>query len=164
VDGQLKGRRPDFHSSRAIRLADGHVWSFPAPAENGVPSPETAFGAEYLDLIRAILEAEDSNEARLAELAFAMHLIGRNRPLTPAEYQRLFMFEQESQALTESQDGFRDLARDHVDYLVATGTLSRPAWAGEPAHGALGRLLSRLRNQWPIRTWYPTSRKSEVLS
>jgi hypothetical protein len=164
VGDQLRGRRSDFHTGKGIRLADGQVWTFPAPAEQGSSSSGPAFGPDYFELIRAILEAEDSSEGRLAELALAMFLLGHKHPLASAEYQRLFMFEPNSPELADSQSAFHDLARDHVEYLVATGLFSRSTRAGKNSPGAFARFLNRLRNHWPIRGWYPTSRKSEVLS
>jgi hypothetical protein len=164
VGDQRTSRRSDFHTRKGIRLADGRVWTFPAPAERGSSSPEAAFGADYLGLIRAILEAENQDEGRLAELALAMLLIAHEHPLTPSEYQRLFLFEPNSQELADSQAGFHDLALDHVEYLQATGFFSSPA--GEASHipGVFGRFLSRLRNRWPVRVWYQTTRKGEAIS
>jgi len=152
------------HAEKGIRLADGQVWTFPAPGEQGASSPDAAFDAEYLDLIRAILEAEDGNEGRLAELAFAMLLLGHQHQLTPLDYQRLFMFTPESPELAESQAAFHDLALAHVDHLRAMGFFSRPAGEGGHAPGVLSRIGGRLRNQWPIRAWYQITRKGEVLS
>ena len=120
--------------------------------------------ADYPGLIRAILEAENKDEGRVAELALAMLLIGHKHPLTPSEYQRLFLFEPNSQELADSQAGFHDLALDHVEYLEATGFFSRPA--GEASHtpGVFSRFLSRLRKHWPVRAWFRTTRKSEAMS
>jgi len=164
VGDQSKGRRSDVHAERGIRLADGQVWTFLSPGGHGTCSADVEFGPDYLELIRAILEAEDRNEGRMAELALAMLLIGHKHPLTPNEYQRLFMFEPDSPELAASQAAFHDLALDHVDHVTAMGGLSRTAGERSDAPGALGRFLSRLRNQWRLRAWPHATRKREAVS
>jgi hypothetical protein len=153
-----------FHTVKEIRLADGREWTFLAPAELGGFPTGHAIHAEYLGLIRAILEAEDRYEGQMAELALAMLLVDRGRPLASFEYRRLFMFEPDSRALADSQVGFHALARDHVNYLVATGKVSRPQRAPRPAPRRLGRFLNRTRRQSPVRIWSPVSGKREMLS
>ena len=121
VSDPRTSRRSDFHNRKGIRLADGRVWTFPAPAERWSSSPDAAFGADYLGLIRAILEAENEDERRLAELALAMLLIGLQHSLTSSEYHAFSSSSPYSQELADSQAGFHDLALDHVEYLKATG-------------------------------------------
>jgi len=140
------------------------MWMFPTPAEQGSASPDSVPDADYLGLIHAILEAEDRYEEQLAELALAMHLLGYKHPLTPSEYQRLFMFESNSPELADSQAAFHDLALDHVNYLRDRGFFSI-RHAGSPCTpSTLTRFLTRLRNQWTIRAWYHTARKSQLMS
>src|SRR5437763_1834943 len=77
VVDELMSRRSDFHAGRGIRLADRRTWTFPAPVEGWITSVDTAEG-DYVGLIRAVLEAESHAEARLAELALAIFLLGQN--------------------------------------------------------------------------------------
>jgi hypothetical protein len=137
---------------------------FPAPAEEGTGAPGGGPGRDYLGLIETILSAEDGSEERMAELAFAMLLIGRRRAFSPAEYRWLFTFEPDSPELEEAQAAFHDLAMDHVAYLRATGRLSPPAPPGDSLPRRLARALGRLRNHWPMRPPPPIERESEVPS
>src|SRR3954453_19271677 len=91
VVDKLMSRRSDFHPGTGICLADLRTWTFPAPMEQWIASPDTDQG-DYVGLIRAVLEAESHAEARLAELALAMFLLGQNYRLTPSDYQELFTF------------------------------------------------------------------------
>jgi hypothetical protein len=163
VDEQMS-RRSGFHPGKGIRLADQQVWAFPAPVDGWSFSVEAA-GGEYLDLIRVILEAEDSSELRMAELALAIFLLGQNYHLTAEDYQRLLTFEPDSSELADAQAAFRDLARAHVDYLIATGVISVPVSPAPGGHGGggLARLLTRIRSYRPIRRWLLISRKGEAL-
>src|SRR5437773_1040820 len=85
---ELSSRRSSFRPGSPIRLADGQTWTLPAPpkAKEWMAAP---FDAEYTGLIQAIMEAEDASEQRLAELAFAIFLLGHNYQLSPADYERL---------------------------------------------------------------------------
>jgi hypothetical protein len=139
------------------------VWNFPAPAGRGTSSPGGAPGRQYLELIETILSAEDSGEERMAELAFAMMLIGERRAFSPAEYRQLFTFEPDSPELAQAQGAFHELAMDHVEYLMATGALPPPAPRGDSLPRRLARVLVRLRNRWTMRHRPPIERKSEAL-
>jgi hypothetical protein len=150
VVDELMSRHPEFHAGRGILLADKQVWTFPAPVGEWSFSVAAA-GDEYLDLIRAILEAEDTSDQRLAELALAIFLLGQNYQLTSLDYQRLFTFQPNSTELADSQSAFHDLARDHIEYVVATGVMPMSTCPSGRWAGGLTRLLTRLRTYWPIR-------------
>jgi hypothetical protein len=122
-----------------------------------LPALET--GDDYLGLIRAVLEADDHAEQRLAELVLAMFLLGQNYRLTPEEYQELFTFEPESSELADSQAAFHDLAQDHIRFLVSIGVIPLPTQPSEPGLGILARVMARIRNHWPIRRFSLLSRK-----
>lgn len=143
---QPKGRHTDFLTARRIRLADGREWMFPAPAGRGASHPNDDFGEGYLKLIEAIVEAEDGAEERMAELALAILFLGREHALTPAEYRYLLEFEPDSPELAEFQEAFHELAKDHVEYVLAGRRFPRAAGPGGNSPGLLARLGRWLRN------------------
>jgi len=149
---EFPSRQPSFRHGRQIQLADGQTWVFPAPPK-GSEWKAVPFGAEYTDIIQAILEAEDSSEQRLAELAFAILLLGHNYRLLPGEYERLLGSTPESPDSSDWQIAFHHIAQDHLrSFLDMSGVTSE----NEPlldAQGRLSRLLAWLRNHLPPR-WF----------
>lgn len=114
-------RRPEFRPGISIRLADGQFWTFPAPSsperagEGGASGPgHSQPDSEYDDLIGGVLEAEDEVERLRAELALAIHLLGKNYDLEPADYGRVLEFPPGSPALTALQCDFHALAVAHA--------------------------------------------------
>jgi hypothetical protein len=161
VVDELKSRRSDFHSGKAIYLADRRTWTFPSPVEGGIATDEPT-QSEYVGLLRAVLEAESHAEARLAELALAIFLLGQNYRLTPPEYQQLFTFTPDSAELTESQSAFHDLALDHIRYRCATGAMPSVNQPGANRRGIFMRILDRVRGRWATRRRFLIWRKGEV--
>lgn len=144
-------------------LADGQCWTFPAPwdrASSTNRDPDEA----YSGLLRAIWEAEDSHERRLAELALAIFLIELNYHLGSAQLQDLFTFRAGSPELAESQNAFDALALEHLQSLFpdashpgpipVTHPTRRGIWA--PAH----TWLRGLRSLW---RWILPSRNGEAM-
>ena len=74
---ELSSRRSSIQAGNLISLANDQEWTFPAPTADSEFAVEAA-GTEYLGLIRAIMEAEDQSDRRLAELAMAIFLVGLN--------------------------------------------------------------------------------------
>jgi len=117
----------------------------PAPPKgsewNAVP-----FGPEYVGIIRAILDAEDGSEQRLAELAFAIHLLAHNYRLTPADYECLLGSTPVSADSRDWQLTFHQIAQDHLRSFIDIS--EHPCENGRPldSQGRFSRLLAWLRN------------------
>jgi hypothetical protein len=161
VVDELMSRRSDSHPGTGICLADLRIWTFPAPVEQWISSPDTD-QEDYVGLIRAVLEAESHAEARLSELALAMFLLGQNYRLTPSDYQELFTFRSDSTELANSQSAFHDLALDHIRYLAATGALTSADRPGGNRPGVFAHAFDWLRGHWTGRRWFWMSRKGEI--
>ena len=108
-------RRSPFYRGRENDLADGQPRILPAP---GVESEAdfTRLGPDYWSLLRAVREARDEAERRLAELALAIFLLGCNNELSPIDYQRLLDFPPGAFGLVEVQQEFHRLAQDLLGY------------------------------------------------
>jgi hypothetical protein len=157
VVDELMSRLPDFHAGREICLADRRTWTFPAPAERWITSE-----GDYIGLIKAVLEAESHAEARLAELALAMFLLGQNYRLTPPDYQELFTFTSDSAELADSQCAFHDLALDHIRNLASAGAILSANRPGGKRRGILARTLDWLRCQVTTRRSFLIRHKGEI--
>ena len=119
---ELSSRRSSIQAGNLISLANDQEWTFPAPTADSEFAVEAA-GTEYLGLVRAIMEAEDQSDRRLAELAMAIFLVGLNYQLNSTELANMFTFQPRSQELADSQQAFESLARDHILSLVKRGKL-----------------------------------------
>jgi hypothetical protein len=145
-------RKTAFRQGRQIELADGQTWMLPAPPQgsewNSVP-----FGPEYLDIIRAILEAEDDSEQRLAELSFAIYLLAHNYRLLPQDYERLLG---SSPVSTDSRDwprAFHQIAQDHVHSFIGVSGASCENGRLADTQGRFSRVLAWIRNHLHYR-WF----------
>ena len=120
------------------------------------------FGAEYSNLIRAILEAEDDAERNLAELAFAILLLAHNYRLSPPDYESLLGSNSEfagGRSGRNWQETFHRIAQDHVDSYL---DFPEAASVDQPLLDALGRvdrLSAWLRNRLPSRWFSLESRR-----
>jgi len=161
VVDELMSRRSDFHAGRGICLADRRTWTFPAPAEQWIASPDADQG-DYVGLLRAVLEAESHAEAQLAELVLAMFLLGQNYRLTPLDYQYLFTFRSDSAELAHSKSAFHDLALDHIRYLAAAGTIMSADGPSGSRPGVLARAFDRLRSHWTTHRRFLIWHKGEI--
>lgn len=157
-------RRPGFRAGREIKLADGQLWTFPAP--DLLPEPGTNHqDDEYMGLLRVVCEAEDRPDRCLAELALAIHLIKLNYELSSSQLQSLFTFREASRELVDSQFAFDALAREHLEHVCPQAALPESLAPRRPRRpGALTRLGHRLRNFWPPRRWSVPGREREALS
>ena len=145
-------RCPGFREGRTIRLADGQMWTLPAPPRAS-ESITSLFGSEYPGLIQAILEAEDGSEQRLAELAFAIFLLGQNYSLSASDYSQLLAFPPESPELADWQLAFHHIAQEHVYAFLETSRFPLDTGPLPPRPGRFARLLAWLRNRLPFRWW-----------
>src|SRR5690242_4889167 len=84
---EAERRRPGFLGGLPIPLADGQDWAFAGPREAAAAGP--ADRAAVADLLRGIDEADDHADHLRGELALAIHLLGLNYDLSPADYARL---------------------------------------------------------------------------
>jgi hypothetical protein len=155
---EFSSRKPSFRQGRPIQLADGQTWTFPAPPK-GSEWKSMPFGAEYTDLIRAILEAEDGSEQGLAELAFAILLLAHNYRLSPADYERLLASTPESPDSRDSRDSFHQIAQDHVHSFLDFSGIASVERSLLDAPGKFDRLFCWLRNRLPSRWFSLESRR-----
>ena len=144
---ELLSRRSCFREGTRIRLADGQLWTFPAPPKASAweASP---LGTEYTGLIQALNEAGDRSEARLTELALAVFLLGHNYSLSPTDYQHLLSSNSESPDATEWQVAFHDIALEHLlSFRESSDPLDRKPLP--TVSKIFSRLLDRLRKVLP---------------
>ena len=149
---EFSSRKPSFRQGRPVQLADGQTWTFPAPPK-GSEWTATPFEADYTDLIRAIVEAQDASEQRLAELAFAILLLAHNYCLSPADYERLLASTTDSPDSRDWRQPFHQIAQDHVHSFLDFSGVAAMDRSLLDAPGRFDRLLSWLRNRVPSR-WY----------
>jgi hypothetical protein len=154
---ELLSRRSSFRSGKKIRLADGQGWTFPSPirewSDKAHSDRET-----YNGLIRAINEAEDNSERCLAELSFAIFLLGQNYRLSPVDYQQLLDFRSESVESIAWRTALRQLTQEHLHlFSVAPGVPQQTDLVSIP-QGMVSRLLAWLRTFMPLRWRFFDSR------
>jgi hypothetical protein len=154
---EFSSRRSSFRHGRHIQLADGQTWVIPAPPE-GSEWKDVPFEAEYTDVIQTILEAEDSSEQRLAELAFAILLLGHNYRLSSEDYECLLGPTPESHDSTDWQLAFHQFAQDHIHSFLDNARASSETKPLD-RQTRFSRLSAWLRNHWPSGwfSFYPRS-------
>jgi hypothetical protein len=104
-------------------------------------------------LIRAILEAEDRSEHRLAEIALAILLLSHNYRLAPADFEQLLGAPPDTSQSGAWPHAFEDVANDHIQsFLNVSGISPRQGPVLEP-HARSSRVLAWVRNHWPTR-WF----------
>jgi hypothetical protein len=116
---EVSCRRPGFRAGNEIRLSDGQEWVFPAHPENS-ERRAALFAPAYVDIIYAILDAEDKPARCIAELAFAIFLLDYNYRLSPADYERLLGSNTSSRGSGDWQDAFHRIANQHVLVFLNT--------------------------------------------
>jgi len=149
---ELSSRQSSFRQGTRIQLADGNTWEIPAPPK-GPEWNAPPFGAEYTDLIQAILEAEDGSEHRLAELAFAILLLGHNYRLSPADYERLLGSTAEYSDSRDWQLTFHHITQDHLQSFLDVSGVSSETGPSLHGEGRFSRLAAFLRDHLPSR-WF----------
>lgn len=147
-------RSTDYREGTEIRLADGQCWTFPAPG--GMSGPESpAADPNYLPILEAILDAEDTPDRLRSELVLAIHLLGRNYRLRPREYRKLLGFPAGSPALAAAQHAFHELATQHLRANLVNAEVgpaaARPSGFLTRAWARLGSLLGVRRTSKPSR-------------
>lgn len=152
-------RRFGFRDGPSIRMADGRTWTMPAPL-TASEWKRTPFGTEYANLMRSIKEAEDRDEQRLAELGFAIFLLGHNYCLTSADYERLLGFTPGSADLQEWQSAFRRITHEHLESLEDCPYVPVDHRPILPRPRRFFRLLAWVRDHLPSRWWSIDSRMS----
>jgi hypothetical protein len=151
LSDEIRKRRSQFREGSKLRFADDQLWTLPAPADvsRGGTAP---FRSEYTGLLKAIVEAEDDSERRLAELAFVVVLLRENYSLSPTDYERLLAFTPETAESSAWQLASQDLVQEHLRYFDCP-TSSSENGIVPIAPGKFSRLLSwfrkYLRLRWP---------------
>lgn len=148
-------RRTVYREGTGIRLADGQYWVFPPPPSPSAPE-EAAVDPNYVPILDAILDAEDTAERLRSELILAIHLLGRNYHLGAGEFRELLGFPTGSQALAAAQEAFHELAAQHLRALRAHTEVgpadARPSGYFTRAWARLLALLGVRRTPEPPRT------------
>jgi hypothetical protein len=139
-------RRTGFRNGTIIRMADGQMWTMPAPL-TVLEQENPPFGTEYTDLIRAIEQAESRRERLLAELSFAIFLLGHNYCLSPADYEQLLGFSPDSPDLFEWQLAVRRVTEAHLQSLADASCLRVDRTPILPRQGCFWRLKAWIRDR-----------------
>jgi hypothetical protein len=151
-------RRSSFRGGRQIRLADGQTWIFPAPL-NAPEWKNVPFESEYTDIIQAMLHAEDRNEQNLAELAFAIFLLGHNYCLSAGDYEELLGSTVELSDSRGWQYELHQLSEEHLRSFLDAQEVSLEKSPVLPTPARFARLRTWLRNHLPSRWWSLDSQK-----
>lgn len=124
-------RRPEFSGGMSIALADGQHWAFPDPIHVSRRQSEdpSSDASEYTELLDAIRESDDYAGLRLAELALAIYLLGRNYHLSAPQFRTLLEFDASDPALVESQRAFHELAVRAIQDAPPPETVPRGTWS-----------------------------------
>jgi hypothetical protein len=154
---ELLSRRSAFRSGRKIRLADGQGWTFPSPIREWSDKAHSDREA-YNGLIRSINEAEDNSEQRLAELSFAIFLLGQNYRLSPVDYQQLLDFGSESRDSIAWQIAIHQITQEHLHFFCRASDIPQQTDLVSIPQGLASRLLSWLRTFTPLRWLFFDSR------
>ena len=147
---EQSSRRSGFQEGRKIRLADGQMWTFIRPSID----EKWAHGSsanEFEGLMRAIQEAENDYEKRIAELAFAIFLLRQNYRLVPTELEQLLDFPPQSLEASNWQHSIHQLVQDHLDCFWGPSRVSVENGPGLSKHGRFSRLAARLRTNLLFR-------------
>jgi hypothetical protein len=145
-------RRSSFRGGRQIRLADGQTWILPAPLKAS-EWKTVPFGSEYMDIIKAMLQAEDSYEQHLAEMAFAIFLLGHNYCLSAGDYEQLLGSTAEFSDSRVWQHELYQLSQEHLRSFLEARDDSLEKRPVVPAPARFARLRTWLRNHSPSRWW-----------
>ncbi len=147
---ERSSRRSSFQEGRKIRLADGQMWTFilPPMGEKWMPGSSAD---EFEGLMKAIQEAENAFEQRIAELAFAIFLLRQNYRLVPTDFEQLLDFPAQSMESLNWQHACHQLVQDHLHCLWDPGGVSLESGPGLSKHGRFSRLATRLRTNLLFR-------------
>lgn len=114
-------RRPDFLEGVALRLADGGFWTVPMPfgsdSEDQRELATTRLLAvnspRYIELLKALRDAEDHSEVLRIELALAICLLRHNYNLNPSILGTLLSFH-DRESLARMQRAMSEVASAHL--------------------------------------------------
>ncbi|WP_156512758.1 hypothetical protein [Planctomyces sp. SH-PL62] len=144
MDEISRRRSGEFREGRRVLLADGGTWAFPTAGQAwGLDSPE------YQSLVRAVVEADEEFDRRLAELAMAIFLLGSNYELSPEDFQRLLTFEPGSPEQSAWGLALRGVIAEHVReawFLDAQEVAAEPD-GQNPRRGHFG-VVPRWLDRW----------------
>jgi hypothetical protein len=147
---ELLSRRSSFRSGKKIRLADGQGWTFPSPIREWSDKAQSDREA-YNGLIRSINEAEDDSERLLAELSFAIFLLGQNYRLSAVDYQQLLDFGGKSSESIAWQCDIHQLTLEHLQFSSSATELPQQTQLASIPQGLASRFRSWLRTFMPLR-------------
>jgi hypothetical protein len=134
------------------------MWTFPAPPEKS-EWKALPFESQYTELLQAISESNDDYERRLAELAFAIFLLGHNYHLSPSDYEQLLQPGAAAPASSDWQRAVEQFAQEHLRSFVDASALPSADRRARRASGVLSRLTSWLRDLLP-RRWFSVESRS----
>jgi hypothetical protein len=147
---ELLSRRSSFRPGKKIRLADGQAWTLPSPVREWSDKAHSDREA-YNGLIRSINEAEDDSERRLAELSFAIFLLGKNYRLSPSDYEQLLDFGSPSSESIAWQVALHQLTQEHLHFFSSAPDFPEQTELASIPQGLVARLLAWLRTLMPLR-------------
>jgi hypothetical protein len=154
---ELLSRRSSFRPGKKIRLADGQGWTLPSPGREWSDKAHSDQEA-YNGLIRSINEAEDDSERRLAELSFAIFLLGQNYRLSPSDYQQLLDFGSEASESIAWQVALHQFTQEHLHFFSSAPDCPQQTELASIPPGLVSRLLTWLRTLMPLRWRFFDSR------
>jgi hypothetical protein len=129
-------------------LADGQHWTFPLPSREWLLTSWPG-ADEFSGLMRSMIEAEDFAERSLAELAFAIFLLGQNYRLSAVDYQELLDFGPESATSIDWRTALHELAEEHLVFFT-TAISGSDTQKLSAVQGKIPRLLSWLRTNFSL--------------
>ena len=138
-------RSAGFRWGTPVTLADGQDWILPPPMP-GDPDDRSRTALGTGDLLRALTEAEDQAEVLRVELALAIHLLGSNYDLGPADFQRVLGFESGSPELETAQQVFHLVAMEHLEQ-ARPRPLPRPLMESTGLKAVLARFVEWLHGR-----------------
>jgi len=121
-------------------MADDQEWSFPDP-------PPPGLDAQYDALAEARHQAEDREEVLRIELAISILLLSRNYNLTPADYRRIFDFDDDCARLSAVQSAVSTMICSRSKREPGTPALEQAAPTGESGPT---RRPSSLLSSWAV--------------
>lgn len=155
-------RRPGFREGAQIALADGQLWTIPAPPDPAFAS-EPPFGSEYRGLLHAIRESEDVAEASRAELALIIFLLRLNHDLKSDQLRSILTFRPDTPQSLAARHAFHVVAAEHLrnapcpQVVDTRHPIPVSEIGGSPLRGMIttlrGLRLSRLTSLFNSRTY-----------
>jgi hypothetical protein len=108
--------------------------------------------------MKAIREAEDRSEQRLAELTLAIFLLGHNYLPSALNFEDLLTFVPDSPESAAAQLAFHRVAQEHLHSFFNASGVPWDRREVVPTQGRFSRLVGWLRNHVPFVSWSFESR------